>query len=145
MTTSAEQHESQQPNLPDPADQEPVARRLLGSDAAFCLGLGTAIAATARPVGRSVELPGWLVGIAGLATAAWGLGVGVASVAEDWQAPTRVVAGTNVLTSAGLLGLAATRGRPAGRIATVAAAGCVAGFGYRQVRALVAAQGPVVA
>lgn len=114
-------------------------------DAGFCVAAGLATAAAARPVGRAVRLPAPVVALTGVATAGWGMGVGVGAVAEDWMPPTRHAAVVNMLTAAGLVGLAAARGSLAGRLGTLAAAGAVGAFAYGQVRALVEERGPVIA
>lgn len=125
--------------------EEASGRRLMGVQAGSMVALGLVAGVAGGPVGRHVGLPGWLVRLAGASTVAAGMGVGVASVAEDWRAPLRVVLTGNGVAGAALLGHAAFRGTVPGRVAVLGlAAACGAGA-YRQARALVEAQGPVVA
>ena len=131
------------PGEPERAEQD--ARRLLGLEAGGAILLGAVVLGAARPVGRQVRLPAWLVRMASLGAVGWGAGVGVASLAEDWQAPTRRVVVGNAGTAAVLTGLALVRGRLAGRVGAATLAAGLGGLAYRQARSLAEGQGPVVA
>jgi hypothetical protein len=119
---------------------EALGRRALGLDAAWCTAVGAVALVAGGPVGRAVDVPGWLVRAGALGVVGWGSALGVWSVAEAWEPPTRRALAANVAGTAALVGHAAVKGRPAGRIAVLLLAGQAAGFAYAQARALVAAQ-----
>lgn len=124
-------------DVPDP---EALARRSLGLDAAFCLAVGAAAAVAAGPIAGAVGVSSGLVRVAGVVTVGWAGVVGLWSVAEEWQPPTRRVLGVNALAAAALLGHAAARGTPRGRVGVAGLAAAVAGFGAVQLKALIAAE-----
>lgn len=126
---------------------EVLARRSLGLDAAFCTAVGSVAVVAAGPVGRAVALPAPVVRTAGVAAIGWGGVVGLWSVAEDWQPPTRRVLGANALGAAALVGHAAAlvghaavKGTRGGRVGVLVLAAAVTGFAGSQLKALLAAE-----
>ncbi|CAN5296336.1 hypothetical protein BH23ACT9_BH23ACT9_03850 [soil metagenome] len=119
---------------------EVLARRSLGLDAAFCTAVGSFAVVAAGPVGRAVALPAPVVRTAGVAAIGWGGVVGLWSVAEDWQPPTRRVLGANALGAAALVGHAAVKGTRGGRVGVLVLAAAVTGFAGSQLKALLAAE-----
>ena len=127
-------------HVPDAADAEPLGRRALGLDAAFCAAVGSAAVVAGGPIARQVALPAWLVRLTGIGVIGWAGAVGTWSVAEEWQPPARRVVAANGLATAALLGHAVAKGTPRGRAGVVVLAAAVAGFAYAQARALIAAE-----
>ena len=127
--------------MPDPVvGAEALARRSLGLDAVFCLLVGSAAVLAGGPIGRAVGLRGGVVRSAGLGAIGWAGTVGVWSVAEDWQPPTRRVLLANVVGAALLVGHAAFKGTPRGRAGVAGLSLAVAGFARVQLRALLLAE-----
>ena len=129
----------------EPSEPERRARRLLGSEALGSVALGVVVLGAARPVGRAVGLPAWIVRLAALGSVGWGTGVGVAALAEDWPGVTRQVVLVNGGIAAALAGHAVARGRLVGRLGVAGLAAAVGGLAYQQARAMADEQGPVVA
>lgn len=124
----------------DVADPEALARRALRLDAMFCVLVGGTALVAARPIAVAVALPSGAVRAAAAGTLGWAGAVGLWSVAEEWQPPTRRVLGTNTAVAAALVGNAVVKGTPAGRIGLLGLAAAMAGLGAAQLKALLADQ-----
>ncbi len=121
-------------------EAEPVARRWLRLDAAYCALAGGTALALSGPVGRWFGVPAVLVAGVGAATVAWAWLLVRLARAAAWRAPLRLVAAANAAASAALAVLAAFAPGVGARLLLAAVTIEVAAFAAVQARTARVAQ-----
>ncbi len=120
---------------------EGLARRALGLNAAGVGLAGTAAVVLGGRIGRSIDLSGALTRLAGLGALGLAGALGVWSVSEEWQPPTRRALAVNTVGAAAVVGhVLGRQPSAAGRVGLAVTAVGALGLAAAQAKALIAAE-----